>query len=198
MKKRILAFLTAAVCLCLTGCKEAPPDRAADGSDWSDDWVMVGSVVGVDAPKEMTLQDNKDALAANGMFFAAWSIGEGIPYTPENAEENDEDSILYDAQISLLLAGYASTGKADDSAAEWLAMAEQQYQIESTGTCTCNGQDFTVITYRLNSGPYTRGASAFGVYGNYALSVEFSCREAFDGDALAALTDFLENCHYSA
>lgn len=198
MKKTFLSLLAAAACLCLAGCKELPPTQAADGSTWNEDWVTVGSVIGVDTPEGMTLQDNKDALAANGMFFAAWSIGEGTPYTDGEASEDDEDAILYDAQVSLLLAGYASTDKAEDGAAEWLSMAEQQYQVETSSSQTCNGQTFTVITWQFPSGPYTQGASAFGVYGNYAVSIELSCQDTFEDDILECLIDFLDNCHYGA
>ena len=79
-------------------------------------------------------------------------------------------------------------------------MASSQYAIEGTSTETCNGQEFTVITYTYESdtNPYARGASAFGVYRNYAISVELSCQEGFDGNAPDILANFLEHCHYAA
>lgn len=193
MKKRMLCLLLAV--LCLSGCGQPPPARAADGADWDGSWVTVGNVVGVDAPAGLELRENNDALAANGMYYAAWSIGEETPFV--NAE--GDDAKLYDAQIYLLLAGYGQAEKAEDRAAELLDMAAAQYTVEDTMEAVHNGQRFTIMTYTYHTetNPYQRGASAFGVYRNYAVSVEISCREDFDGDAPAILGDFLDRCHYS-
>lgn len=196
MKRIWIAALCLLGLLGLTGCGAVPPAAAADGAAWSEDWVTVGNVLGVETPEGMTLRENNDALSAKGMYYATWSIGEG-----ETAVNEDrEDAQIYDAQVYLLLAGYDSTGKAEAAAAEWLDMASEQYDVETTGAESCNGQTFTVIThtYTSEANPYARGASAFGVYGNYAVSVELSCREGFDGDTPELLTDFLERCHYAA
>ncbi len=193
MKRWIL--MLAALCLCLTGCGQPLPERAADGSPWSEDWVSVGGVLGVDTPEELTLRENNDALAVKGMYYAAWSMGKAQPYTNEDGDEAE----LYDARIDLLLAGYDAGEKAEDAAGEWLAMAEEKYQVEETEEAAYNGQTFTVVTYAFPSetAPYAYGVSAFGVYRNYAVSVELSCRESFAGDAGAVLADFLARCHYA-
>lgn len=195
MKKALFALLLAA-CVCLAGCTQPVPRQAADGEAWDEDWVNVGNVVGVETPEGMTPRENNDALAASGMYYAAWSIGAAEPYVNEDGDEAQ----LYDAQVCLLLAGYDAAGKAEDSASEWLDMASGQYAVEGTSTESYNGQEFTVITYTYASetNPYTHGASAFGVYRNYAISVEVSCREGFGGSAGDILADFLENCHYAA
>ena len=194
MKKFVPVLLV--LCLCLTGCGEHIPVQAADGASWDDDWVTVGGIVGVDTPAGLDSRENNDALSANGMYFASWSSGEAESYV----NEDGEGAVLYDAQLYLLLAGSKSAGEAEQNAAEWLEMASGRYHIETTSAETYNGQEFTVITYAFSSetNPYERGASAFGVYGNYAVSAELSCRETFDGDAETILTDFLENCHYAA
>ena len=106
MKRWIL--MLAALCLCLTGCGQPLPERAADGSPWSEDWVSVGGVLGVDTPEELTLRENNDALAVKGMYYAAWSMGKAQPYTNEDGDEAE----LYDARIDLLLAGYDAGEKA--------------------------------------------------------------------------------------
>lgn len=185
----------AVLCLCggillLTSCGAAAPETAADGTAWSETWVTVGNVLGVETPEGMTLRENSDALDAKGMYFASWSIGEG---------DAGEDAV-YDAQVSLLLAGYDSTAKAEEAAAEWLDMAYERYAVDAEAPETRNGQEYTVIThtYTAETNPYAYGASAFGVYGNYAVSAELSCREGFDGDALALLAEFLDRCHYAA
>lgn len=188
-----------ALCLCaalaLSGCGQAAPQKAADGLDWSEDWVTVGGVLGVDTLEGMVSRENNDALAANGMYYATWSIGEPVPYV----NEDGEDAQLYDAQVYLLLAGYTSAEKAEESAEEWMALAGQQYAVSDTRTEVYNGQEFTVLTYTFDSdtNPYARGISAFGTYRNYAVSVEFSCQEGFSEDISDLLDDFLEHCHYA-
>lgn len=194
MKKMLVLCLCMA--LFLSGCGKAAPPKAADGSAWSEDWVTLGSVIGVDTPEGLTARENSDVLSAKGMYYASWSAGGAVPYVNEDGEEVQ----LYDAQVYLLAAGYDSTAKAEETAAEWLSMADGQYAVEETKTETYNGQELTVITYTYTSesNPYSRGASAFGTYGNYAVSVELSCRESFEGDALETLENFLEHCHYAA
>lgn len=196
MKRTAVCLLIAALCLGLTGCAALPtPERAADGAAWSEEWVTVGGVVGVDTPDGMTSRENNEALAAKGMYYAAWSVGEGEPYT--NAE--GEEATLYDAQVYLLLGGCKSGEEAQDTMAQWLEMAQAQYAVSGTAEAAHNGQTFSLITYTFDgeANPYARGASAFGVYRNYAISVELACREGFDGDAEELLAQFLDNCHYA-
>lgn len=196
MKKTAAVLLGAALCVCLAGCAQLPPpEAAADGAAWNEDWVTVGNVVGVDTPEGVELRENNEALADRGMYYATWSIGEETPYV--NAD--GDSAKVYGAQFYLLLAGYDSAEKAEAEAAKWQSMAAGQYDIEETGEAVYNGQAFTVMTYAYHSetNPYQRGASAFGVYRNYAVSVELSCVEDFDGDAPALLEEFLERCHYA-
>lgn len=196
MKKLMFFLLAGALCLGLTGCGTVlPPEKAADGLDWSEDWVTVGGIVGVDTPEGMDPRENNDALAASGMYYATWSVGESEPYT--NAE--GDEAQIYDAQIYLLLGGYKSAEEAENTLSQWKSMAELNYAIGETSTQTHNGQEFTVITYTFESeeNPYARGASAFGVYRNYAVSVELTCREGFQEDAAQLLGGFLDSCHYA-
>ncbi|MDE7243538.1 MAG: hypothetical protein K2O18_06120 [Oscillospiraceae bacterium] len=196
MKKLAALLLTGAMGLCLAGCGQNIPVAAADGAEWDDNWVTVGGIVGVETPAGLDSRENNDTLGANGMYYATWSSGEAEPYVNEDGKDTD----LYDAQVYLLLAGSKSAGGAEESAAEWVEMASERYNIGTTSAETYNGQEFTVITYTFSSetNPYTYGASAFGVYRNYAVSAEVSCRESYDGDAKTVLAGFLENCHYAA
>lgn len=197
MKSKLTAILLTALFLLLAaGCATDPPSKASDGSPWSADWVTVGNVIGVDTPQGMVLQENNDTLSANAMYYAAWSMGEEVPYVNGEGKE----AKLYDAQVYLLLAGQSSEDKARSVREEWLGLAKSQYQVETAEDTTYNGEAFTVLTYTYASeeNPYRRGASAFGVYGNYALSIELSCRETFAGDPLETLESFLKSCHYSA
>ncbi len=196
MKKQCWMTLCLCGLLCLTGCGAPAPDTAADGTAWDESWVTVGNVIGVETPTGMTFRENSDALSAKGMYYTTWSIGEGSP----TVNEDGEDAQVYDAQVYLLLAGYDDAAKAEDAASEWLDMASKQYAVEKTASETYNGQAFTVITYTYTSetNPYSRGASAFGAYGNFAVNVELSCQEEFDGSAPEILANFLEHCHYAA
>ena len=193
MKKFILVLL--ALCLCLTGCGQPIPVQAADGASWSDDWVTVGGILGVDTPTGIDYRENNDTLGIRGMYYATWSIGEA----ELTINEDGDEAQLYDVQIYLLLAGYDAAEKAEESAVEWETIANDRYAVEQTLSATCNGQDFTLLTYTYVSetNPYARGASAFGVYRNYAINVELSCREDFTDDPQEILTDFLEHCHYN-
>lgn len=194
MKKYV--FLLLAVCMCLSGCATLPPRQAADGLAWSGDWVTVGGVIGVETPGGLDPLENNDALSANGMYYATWSMGEAAPYTNADGEASE----LYDAQLYLLLAGYDAAEKAEDAAAEWLEMASERYEIDGTfSDASFNGQAFEIAAYACASGanPYARGASAFGVYRNYAISVEIQCQEASGVDPRAVLEGFLAGCHYA-
>lgn len=196
MKKAAIILIFGVLCLGLSGCGTALlPEKAADGRDWDKSWVTVGNIVGVDTPDGMEAQENNEALEAQGMAYATWSVGEAVPYT--NAD--GEDAKIYDAQVYLLLSGSKSAELAENTLAQWQEMARQQYIIEETTTRTHNGQEFSVITYSFDSenNPYARGASAYGVYRNYAVSVEFVCRQDFDGDAARLLAQFLDSCHYA-
>lgn len=194
MRKTRLILLLAA-CLFLAGCSQPVPAKAADGAAWSEEWVSVGNVVGVDTPEGLTPRENNAALDIKGMYYATWSMGEETAYV--NADGGDAK--VYGAQFYLLLAGYDAPAKAEAALAEWQSMAASQYAVEETSEAVYNGQPFTVITYtyRSETNPYQRGASAFGIYRNYAVNVELSCLEDFGGDARTLLADFLEHCHYA-
>ena len=196
MKRTMITLLFCALCLCLSGCGFVLlPEKAADGLDWDKEWVTVGYVVGVDTPDGMEARENNEALQDRGMSYATWSIGQAVPHTNEDGDASQ----VYDAQVYLLLSGAESAGLAEDTLAQWQEMAAERYVIEGTEARTHNGQEYTVITYTFDSetNPYARGASAYGVYRNYAVSAEFVCREDFDGDAAGLLARFLDNCHYA-
>lgn len=84
----------------------------------------------------------------------------------------------------------------------WVNIPKPFWSRSSAATVRpfCNGQEYTLLLYECGSdtNPYSRGVSAFTTYENYAISAELTCREAFTGDVLSILTDFLEGCHYNA
>lgn len=181
--------------LLLTGCSAAP-QTATDGLDWQDDWTTLGRIMGVDAPQELTLLDNKEALAADGLYYATWVAGSSVPY--ENSEGDTVD--LYDAQLYLLASEATDEKAAEKSCGTWLSSAEDNYDIQSKDTITCNGQSYTLISYNCISedSPYDRGVSALGVCGTGAVCAELTCVKGYSGDLTQLLMEFLNNCHYNA
>ncbi len=188
MKKTTILFTC--LLLFITGCSSAP-QNAKDNTDGQ---TEVGPVMTVEAPKELTLLDNKDVLAADGLYYATWVTGNSVKY-----ENSDGDTVdLYDAQLYLLASETKDEKEAEKNRQAWLASAEDNYRIQTTDTITCNGQSYTLISYDCVSedSPYDHGVSALGVCGANAVCAELTCTENYEGDLTVLLTDFLDNCQY--
>lgn len=197
MKKRIWRVFALALWLfALTGCSIAP-SRAADGSAWSEDWITLGPVLGVEPPEhELVLLDNNTALTANDMYYAAWAIGEAESYTNSDGKEIS----LYDAQMDVLVCGCGDAERARETVEDWKSRQDGIYAATDRREESHNGQSYTIAAYKCGSetNPYSRGVSAFGVCGKYAVSAELNCRDAFAEDEAEILADFLDGCHYGA
>lgn len=157
---------------------------------------MAGTGMGIDAPGELTLLDSKEALAADGLYYATWGAGNSVPY-----ENSDGDSVdLYDAQLYLLVSETNTSKNAEKSCQTWLASAEDNYEVLTKEAITCNGQPYTVITYNCigEDTPYDRGISALGACGATAVCAELTCTKDYGGDLMGLLTKFLDGCHYRA
>ncbi|MCM1154291.1 MAG: hypothetical protein NC314_03405 [Roseburia sp.] len=158
--------------------------------------VTVGSYLSIeDIDNRLQLLDNKDALSADGLYYAAWTIGDSIPY--ENSEGDTVD--LYDAQLYLLAGEFKDAQTAQNNMDLWLAAGKENYDVTEEKTITCNGCSYTLINYNCvnEENPYARGTSAFGVYKDSAVCIELTCREQFIDDLESILTDFLEHCVYA-
>jgi len=194
--KRFLC-VCAALCLLLSGCASAVPKQAADGAAWDEDWVTLGGLLGVGEPGNgLTLRDNNAALSASDMYLASWTIGAGAPYVNEDGDEVS----LYPARLDVLVYGREDEDAAAETLAEWGARQAEVYAVRETAAWTVDGRDYTVSAYDCPSetNPYSRGVSAFLVYGDYALSFELNCQDGFDGDEAEILRSFLDACHYAA
>jgi len=194
MKKRIYLF-PLCLALLLSGCASGPR-TAADGSQWQEDWVPVGTRIGIEAPEHLALLDNKETLAADGLYYAAWTAGDAIPY-----ENSDGDTVdLYDAQLYFLSCEAMTEEKAKESCEAWLSAARENYEIHTEDVVTLGGQTYTWIAYDCVSedSPYDRGVSAFGVCGATAVCAEFTCLTDYTEDLETTLTDFLNGCHFKA
>ena len=193
MKKLMICLLI----LLLAGCAKAAPERAADGASWNESWTTLGGVLGVEEPGHgLVLRDNNEALSVTDMYLASWTIGEGTPYV----NEDEDEVVLYPARLDLLVYGCKDAHAAQQAVDDWTVRQAQTYDISGTSRQTCSGQDYTVSTYfcKSETNPYDRGISAFGVYKDYAVSVELNCLDSFTEDEAAILTDFLRLCHYAA
>lgn len=160
------------------------------------DYTIVGKNLKVkNDNKELALLDNKDALAASGLYYATWVTG-----TPKAYKNSDGDTVdLYDAQLYLL------SGEADDSTEaqknldSWLEAARSKYDITNEKMETFNGQEYLIATYNCKgeNNPYYQGISAFGISGNNAVCIGLTCRENFGRELKPILTGFLNNCYYN-
>ena len=173
------------------------PTQADDGAPWDRKWEMLGSVLGVEAPRNgLTLLNNDTALAGDGTYYASWVYGDATDYT--NAEGKRVD--LYPAQVYLLLYGCADEDAAKEAFADWMGREEATYDVLEKREEVCNGQPYSLLIYSCGSdtNPYSRGVSAFSLYGSYVVIAELTCTEDFTGDEQQMLADFLNGCHYGA
>lgn len=176
-----------------TGCSfsSASENRTAE-----DGTVLVGHTLEVrNTDDRLTLLDNKDALAADGLYYAAWTAGNCEPY-----ENKDGDTVdLYDAQLYLLLGEAKSTEDAQHDMDTWLAAAKENYEVQKEDTVSRGGNSYTLLTYQCKSAdtPYDRGVSAFYTDQNIAVCIELTCRTDYTEDLYLMLTEFLNNCSYN-
>lgn len=171
------------------------PDEAIDGTQWDREWEMLGTVLGVEAlGNGLTLLNNDTALAGDDTYYASWVSGKPADYV--NADGKNVD--LYPAQVYLLLYGCADADAAKEAYAEWMAREEETYAVRERGNAKHNGIDYALLVYDVASdaNPYSRGVSAFALYGKYVVIAELTATEGFDGDEEMILSDFLDKCHF--
>lgn len=142
----------------------------------------------------LSLLDSKDVLAANGLYYATWAIGD--PEEHVNGEGETVD--LYDLQLYLLLGEHKSGEEAVKDATKWLDAAKANYEILEEEEIICNGSSYSLITYNCTGedNPYDRGISVFGVCDSISVCIEMTCREGFEEDLRAILLPFLDSCTY--
>lgn len=189
-----LFFICTMLVLTLCSCSSPAKKELAPGNS---EYTAIGSRLEIRSiDSRLTMVDNMDALAADGLYYAAWTIGE--PETSTNSEGKAVD--VYDAQLYLLLGEYVDSKKAEENRDDWLDAARTNYQVTNEEEITCNGQTYTLLTYNCVSqdNPYARGVSAFGVSYDNAVCVELTCQEKFAEDLRTILTDFLECCSYKS
>ncbi|MCM1264079.1 MAG: hypothetical protein NC313_15310, partial [Butyrivibrio sp.] len=71
----------------LSGCASTSSDVKNNQADaWNEyGYINIGGVLTANkSDSRLTLLDNKDTLASDGLFYCSWTIGDAIPY--ENSE----------------------------------------------------------------------------------------------------------------
>ena len=205
MKKRFVRFrkipaLLAALSLSLGLCAcQSYPSTDTQGNAWQEDWTILGRVVGVEDPGHgLVPLENPVVLTGSDTYYATWSMGEPEPFTNEEGKETD----LYEAQVYMLVYGNDEK-KGEDPAStikDWMDREKESYEILEEREVTVADMTYTVLDYRVlsDSNPYSRGASAFAVFGDYSINVEFSERDLCSEDPDQVLEDFLSACHYNS
>lgn len=197
IKKFLYPLCMLSIVLTLTGCSYVSSLSQEPLEDtWSNSgFLTIGNVLTVqNADSPLSLLDSKDALSADGLYYAAWTIGDSQPY-----DNSDGDTVdLYDAQLYLLLGEYPSGEDAQSNMQQWLALGKSNYELLTEEDMTCSGQSYTLITYNCVNAdnPYDRGVSAFGVRGSHAVCIELTCMEQFEDDLRDIMINFLNNCSY--
>lgn len=197
MTVKILICIAIAALFSLAGyCYVSFPMGEAPEDTWSESgYLKVGhNLIIQNADDRLTLLDSKDVLAANGLYYAAWTIGGSELY--ENSEGAAVD--LYDAQLYLVLGEHKDAEEADKDVVKWLDAARGNYEILAEEDMECNGQTYHLLTYNCasESNPYARGISAFGAYDNTSVCIELTCRENFKEELETVLIPFLNHCSF--
>ena len=192
MKRVISLALLAAVLL--TGCA-AQTGPTNEELGWDKDWVRVGALLGVEPMAEFSLNENIDAMGVYGLYYATWVAGEAQDYTNADGDEAQ----LYDAQIYVLLQQNKDADETRTALEDWIERERESYETGEIMTETWAGQEFNLFPLLQvgEDNPYTRGAAAFGARDDWAICVELLCRDGFQGDPQACLTEFLSGFHYS-
>lgn len=190
MRKRLFCLLLSIV-LILPGCggtREKP-------ADWKADWTVVCPVLAAEPFEGFTLHEINDALYLNGIYYATWVTGDPRPHTNENGEEAQ----VFDGQIYVIVQEYRSSHSAGSGLAQWITREKQTYETGSESTVTCAGQEYTLLPLLRGkeTNPYTHGAAAFGLRGEWAVCVEVLGADGYEADTEQILEAFLTGFHFS-
>ena len=163
-------------------------DPSVEGSD-SRSSAVVGPFTAPSDFRDFTLLDNKDILAASGLYYAAWTAGEPVPYTNSDGEDVD----LYDAEIYFLVQESEDPATVLEARDSWLSAARDGYRITEEKEQTIDRRSYTILFYDCDpeTSPFSRGISAFSASGLYAHCVELTCRANYKEDLEPVLMEFL-------
>lgn len=193
MKSKLIFFMLC-FSLMLSGCSSFSPKLEKEPVENTARITMGSSLEVENTDDRLILIDNNSVLAADGLYYASWGMG-----NKESYENSDGDMVdLYDAGLYLLLGESKDSKAAQDNMNKWLEAARGNYEILEEETILCNDQSYTLLTYNCTNedNPYEQGISAFGVCKSSAVCLEFTYREPFKDDPKSILTAFLDHCTY--
>lgn len=190
--KRLFFLFTLLAVLLLSGCAG---NGAQNVPGWDESWTRFGGVAAMEPVEGFALNENMDALAPSGIYYADWTCGEARDF----AVDDEQTVTAYDAQFYLLLAASGDAQHAESEANAWLAREEQNYETGETVELAVGGRTYAVLPLLASAegNPYTHGAAAFFTHGAWAVSAELLCADGFAGDAQETLARFLAGLHFN-
>lgn len=202
IKNKTFPYLICILCIALFSLAgyffiSSPMNQSREDTWSSSGFIKIGHDLVINNPYNgLSLLDNKDVLSANGLYYAAWTMGDFELYTNSDGETVD----LYDAQLYLVLSEHKDSAQASNDMVKWLDAAKKNYDVLTEEEFVCDGQTYSLITYNCVSEdtPYDRGISAFGVYNKDTICIELTCRKDFEEDLRTILITFLDNCTYGS
>lgn len=189
--KKATIVISIILCLMLSACGAKLPEKAADGTAWEDSWTTIGGFLGVEPMEGWDILRNEDVLAAEGIFYTAWSYGASYTDTKESGDE----ITIYDGQIHLVLQEADSPKEAESTLQEWKALVAEHYPDGEVTPLEYLGESDTVTTYALSED--SRGASVAFVRGNHAIQVDVVTLNGTHLEPTEVLAEFLSRCHYA-
>lgn len=195
-KRKLCAVPAAALLitasLLLGGCGSPLESQIAADEDGS---IQMGSSLHVSAaPEPLSLYDSKDALAADGLYYACWTAGTSTEYENEDGDTVD----LFPAQVTLLCSEKKDALSAENDLEGWQTAALDDYAVSDTRTEEIGGQEYEIITYTMKNpdSPWEGGVSAFTTHENAAVCTEITYQASFEGDPDRILLDLLRCYNY--
>ncbi len=182
------------IILVLTGCS-FDSLLQKDTINKDEDCLTIGNYLTINnLDDSFTLLDHKETLAANGIYYASFGIGDSQDYENNNGEIIN----LYDAQLYLLLGETKSENTAKKKKDDWILAAKENYDILEEEKLYDNEPSYSLLSYhhKNTDNPHTKGISAFCVFGNNALCIELTSKKDFEEDLKTLLMNFLENLSY--
>ena len=191
MKQRKLILLILIIML-MAGCSGQP--RKDSHPDWDKTWFRAGEKLASEGTEGFVLNESNDALSPAGLYYAAWTSGEGRNITNPQGQQ----AVVYEAQIYLLLEETGSASKAGADIDKWMKREAESYETDDEKAVNVNGQSFRILPLlsAKSENPFDHGMAAFGVIGSDAVTVELLCTADYDGDPETVLMRFLNGLHY--
>lgn len=193
--KKSLILICLLLCLLLSACGVKLPEKTTDGQPWNKDWITIGTIVGIDSMDDWTKRRSEDMMAADGVYYYAWSQGEAQTYTSE--EGNEVTS--YGAELYLLASQSKTAEDAEKTAAQWQSLADERTADAPKSTLDAGGIRYQISSYPVasESGEDSQCVSASCLFGTRVIRIDVLTRADFGQDPMDLLQAFLSRCHYA-